>query len=120
MILVDTSIWVDHSRKPLSTLAELLSLEQVIQHPYVTVEMALGNPQNRDSMVADFEAIEQAPVIDHSGLLSFIRAKDLGGTGVGFVDAHLLASAARTNAKVWTSDKRLAAQAERLGLAYQL
>lgn len=119
MILVDTSIWVDHYRQPSTELVELLSLDRVAQHAFVTLEMALGNPKNRDAMVAQFESLEQAVTISQAGMLSFVRTRNLGGTGIGFVDAHLLASASRMNGKLWSSDKRLAAQAARLGLAYE-
>jgi predicted nucleic acid-binding protein len=119
MILVDTSIWADHYRQPLQTLSELLNLEQIVQHPYVTAEMALGNSRDRTGMIAFFMAIDQVPISPLADLMAFVEAKTLWGTGLGFVDTHLLASAARIGCKLWSRDKRLTVQAERLGYSYQ-
>ena len=115
MILIDTSIWIDHYRAPFAELTELLGLEQILQHPFVTAELALGNPSGRSAMVARLDSIDQALVVTQTELLDFVAAKQIGGTGLGFVDAHLLASAERLNCLIWCRDKRLATQAERLG-----
>lgn len=120
MILVDSSIWIDHLRCANAELALALAEGRVVQHGFVTAELALGSLANRDRFIAMLDLLPSAPTIDHSSLLAFITEHRLFGTGLGMVDAHLLASAARLqNATVWTSDRRLAEQGERLGLFYR-
>lgn len=98
----------------MADLENLLDRERIIQHPFVTAEMALGNPRNRQAMIGFLGSIDQAQVCSSQDLLAFVEAKKLSGTGIGFVDAHLLASAMRTRCQVWSRDKRLVAQADRL------
>lgn len=120
MIIVDTSVWADHFRNPAGALAALILSNRIAQHPFVTSELALGNPRDRGSMVAMLEALHNVQPEKNSDLLQFVEQRELGGTGIGFVDAHLLASSATNQALLWTRDKRLQAQAERLGLAYNV
>lgn len=120
MIIVDTSIWADHFRQAVADLTMLVAKDLVLQHPFVTGELAMGNPANRQAMIDTLEALPQAEVIDWSELLSFAGRHELGGTGIGYVDAHLLASAAgRESVRLWTRDKRLADNAKRLSVAHQ-
>jgi predicted nucleic acid-binding protein len=119
VILVDTSVWADHFGKPLDALSRLMTREQILQHPFVTGELALGNPRDRPAMITLLDALPQAEVDDWGDLLEFAARHDLGGTGIGYVDAHLLASAHRHRTRLWSKDKRLASQAGRLGLAYE-
>jgi predicted nucleic acid-binding protein len=119
VILVDTSVWADHYREPLAKLIDLLNREVIIQHPFVTAEMALGNPRNRQAMIAFLGSIDQAVACSTAELLAFVEAKSLWGTGIGFVDAHLLATASRTQRRIWSRDKRLIAQADRLDCLFQ-
>ena len=118
MILIDTSVWADHLHRPNSSLLDGISDGLVVHHPFVTGELALGNPANRMRLVEMLDSLPQMETIEHSALMEFIEENDIGGTGVGFVDAHLLASAHRHGFDLWTTDKRLAIQAERLGLAH--
>lgn len=120
MILVDSSIWIDHLRGANSALALALAEGRVVQHPFVTAELALGSLADRDRFVQMLGLLEPAPTLDQAALLDFITEQRLFGTGLGMVDAHLLGSAARlSRAAVWTADRRLGEQAERLGLAYR-
>lgn len=119
MILVDTSVWADHLHRPIPALLKDISGGLVVHHPFVTGELALGNPTNRRRLVEMLEALPQAGTIGQTALIEFIEDFSIGGTGVGFVDAHLLASARDQGLLIWTTDKRLAAQADRLGLAHQ-
>ena len=119
MILVDTSIWADHFAKTIAGLSELIAGDEVLQHPFVTGELALGNPTDRSAMIATLQSLPQAEVQEPCELLTFAGRHDLGGTGIGYVDAHLLASAHAHGARLWSKDKRLARQAERLALAYE-
>jgi len=119
VILLDTSVWADHFRGAVSHVVELIESGQVIQHSFVTGELALGNPPERETMVSVLDAFPQAPIVPHSDLMAFVQRHELGGSGIGFVDANLLVSVAvADSAELWTRDKRLLAQAERLGLAY--
>lgn len=118
MIVIDTSIWADHIHKRVPELALLLERDLVLQHPFVTGELALGNPRNRQTMIATLDALPQVEVWDPGRLLAFTERQGLGGTGIGYVDAHLLLAAYSRRARLWTRDRRLLAQAERLGLAY--
>lgn len=119
MIIIDSSIWIDHFRRTLPGLLELLATGQVLQHPFVTMELALGSIPDRTVTLSAFRRLAPSPVSDLEATRELIERHDLAGTGIGFVDASLLASAAaRPGILLWTRDKRLAAQAERLGLAF--
>ena len=119
MIVVDTSVWASHFHKKITHLNERLANDEVLQHPFVTGEIAMGNLAARTSTIRFLASIDPAPVGSDSHILEFVEINYLGGTGIGFVDAHLLASVALAKCKLWTNDKRLSAQAERLGLSYQ-
>lgn len=117
MILPDTSIWIDHFRVANPTLAELLPVEEVQVHPFVIVELALGDLQKRGLTLYQLSLLPAATVARTDELLQFISAHDLMATGIGFVDAHLLVSTRlRPDTALWTKDKRLLKQAERLSL----
>lgn len=119
MILVDSSIWIDHLRNANADLALALSEGRVVQHMFVTAELALGSLSERDKFLSMLGFLPAAPVSDQDQLLLFVTEQKLFGTGLGMVDAHLLAStASQSDMKLWTLDKRLAGQAERLGLAH--
>lgn len=119
MILIDTSIWADHVVRPEAALQDLLTDQQVLMHPFVIGELALGNLQNWHQTVAMLKALPSSQVASHEDLLTFIPAANLPGSGVGFVDAHLLAACRLTRAaRLWTRDKRLASKAGELGLSW--
>jgi predicted nucleic acid-binding protein len=116
MILVDTSIWVDHLRTGDRTLVRLLGRTQVLAHPWVTGEIALGQLADRDTVLALLGNLPQAQVATDPELAQFIAQERLHGLGIGYVDAQLLAATRLTpNAQLWTRDRRLAAVADRLG-----
>ena len=117
MILVDTSIWVEHFRSGTPRLADELSAGRVLIHPFVTFELACGNLRNRRGMLDLLNRLPRAPVATHDEALAFVEERALMGRGVGFVDVHLLASTAlAAPAGLWTRDKRLAALAGELSL----
>lgn len=118
LILIDSSVWIDHIRSQLAELSTLLSTQRVVQHPFATGEVALGSMANRERIVATLASLPQAVVGDEASFLHFVQENEIAGTGLGFVDCHLLVSAKRHQATLWTRDKRLHVQAERLGLAY--
>ncbi len=117
MILVDTSIWVDHFRATLPSLVDLIENEQVLVHPFVVGELALGNLSRRDEVLARLHDMPSAPVAEDDEVLAAIDAHRLFGAGIGYVDAHLLAAVRlRPGTTLWTRDKSLNAVAERLAL----
>ncbi len=118
MILVDTSVWVDHLRRSDDTLAELLREGQVACHPMVIGELACGNLGDRRTVLALLSALPAAPRVTDAEVLDFIDAHRLMGKGLGLVDMHLLASCTLANVGLWTRDTRLAQAATDLKLAH--
>jgi predicted nucleic acid-binding protein len=118
VILVDTSVWVDHLRADDKMLADVLEAGQVLAHPFVIGELGLGNLRQRDLVLTTLQDLPQAGTATDREVLHFIRQHALFGSGIGYVDAHLLAAVRLTAAAVlWTRDQRLLAVARRLGLA---
>lgn len=117
LVLADTSIWIDHFRKEDIWFGDLLGHRGVLVHPFVIGELALGNLPNFDKLISDLRDLPQAPAVDDEEVLQLIRHSQLSGSGIGYVDAHLLASVAKMpEAKLLTSDKRLHAAAARLAI----
>lgn len=118
MILVDTSIWVDHLRDNDGALQRLLHVGQVLGHPWVIGEIALGQLRQRHEVIALLNGLPTASVATTHEMLALIDRRELMGRGIGYVDLQLLAATQLTaDATLWTRDKRLAASAARLGLA---
>ena len=119
MILVDTSVWVDHLRRGDAGLAVLLDRASVLAHPFVTGELACGSIAQRAQVIGLLEMLPQATMAQADEVLTFIERARLYALGIGYVDAHLLASVALTaGSSLWTRDKRLLAAAKRLHCAY--
>ena len=119
MILVDTSVWVDHLRRGDTQLASLLENAKVATHPFVIGEIACGSLANRQTVLALLDDLPVATVADSDEVLDYIERHRLYGKGVGYVDVHLLAAVALTeSARLWTRDKRLLAAAVSLRCAY--
>ncbi len=117
MILVDTSVWIDHLRAGDVSLAELLDSSQVLVHPFVIGELACGNLRKRDDLLWLLNALPQAPLASHEEVLHFIECHKLMGKGIGYIDVHLLASTALADtALIWTRDMRLQKLARKLKL----
>ena len=119
MILIDTSVWVDHLRRGDTRVAELLERGAVLMHPFVIGEIACGSLSDRATILELMQDLPMAVVAESDEVLGFVERHGLHGKGIGYVDAHLLASVALTAATtLWTRDKRLRAAADALACAY--
>lgn len=116
MILVDTSVWVDHFRSGLPRLARRLQDGEVLIHPWVMGELACGNLRDRVQVLGLLQGLPAAVVASDAEVLLLIERDQLMGRGIGYVDVHLLASARLSRCHLWTQDRRLAAVAEDQGL----
>jgi len=116
IVLVDTSVWVGHLKRRDATLAALLDEGRVATHAFVLGELALGGLRRRAEILELLAALPSARLVSHEEALAFVEAHELDGTGVGWVDLHLLASAQLDGLRLRTLDTRLAAVARRLGL----
>jgi predicted nucleic acid-binding protein len=121
VILVDSSVWIEHLRLASAILGALLDAGEVLGHPFVMGELALGNLRRRDDILRVLRRLPQANSASHGEVLRFIDREALFGRGIGYVDAHLLAAARLTpGSRLWTRDRRLHAVAAQLGLAATL
>lgn len=119
MVLVDTSIWVDHFRTGDAALVSLLQAGRVCCHPMILGELACGNLQNRKQVLGLLSDLSACVEASHDEVLQMIEHHALMGKGIGFVDAHLLASCMLTGAtQLWTRDKRLARIAQQLSISH--
>lgn len=120
MILVDTSIWIDHLRHGNEELATQLNSAQVLTHPFVIGELACGNLTNRSEVLTLMANLPQVAVATDHEVLFFIEQHRLMGRGIGYIDAHLLAAVSLSSpARFWTRDKRLGSITVDLQLARQ-
>lgn len=120
MILIDTSVWIEHLRTGHQELAHLLDADQALIHPFVVGELACGNLARRQEVLAMLQDLPALPAAENSEVLYFIGRNQLMGLGIGYIDMHLLAAVALAPpARLWTRDKRLEAAADRLGLAHR-
>jgi predicted nucleic acid-binding protein len=121
IVLVDTSVWIRFlsNRAPYAAeLDGLLSRDEVSGHDSVYGELLIGDRGGRGLLLANYEQMHQAPLVPHREVVAFVRERRLHGRGVGWIDAHLLASALVGRLKLWTVDPRLAAMAKELGISY--
>ena len=117
MILVDTSVWVDHLRAGDTQLAGLLEDNAVLMHPFVVGEIACWSMAERALTLELLQHLPTAAVAENTEILGYVERYKLYGKGIGYVDVHLLASAAIGGTKLWTRDRRLLAVARNLGCA---
>lgn len=116
MILADSSVWIDHFRKQNPEMAALLLAEQIVMHPFMTVELALGSLYDRQARLQELNKLDRVTVADTPEVLNMIHARAIYSRGIGFVDAHLLASCLLTpGTRLWTRDGRLQQAAQLLG-----
>jgi hypothetical protein len=119
VILVDTSVWVDHLRKGDARLSSALERSVVFMHPFVVGELACGRMRNRGEVLRLLRSLPPAPVASEEEALRYIDDLKLMGRGIGYVDVHLLASTALAgDLTLWSRDRRLTEVASDLGLAF--
>lgn len=107
MILVDTSVWIDHLRKGNPRLRALLYGNKVLTHPFIIGELACGSLRNRAEILGLLHALPVARVADHEEVLTFVESQRLYSRGLGWIDIHLLASALLSASTLWSLDKDL-------------
>ncbi|HLA24749.1 MAG TPA: PIN domain-containing protein [bacterium] len=107
MILVDTSVWIDHLRVGNPRLASLLQDALVLTHPFVIGELACGRLENREQVLTFLRVLPTAQLAEHNEVLGFVERHRLYGRAIGWIDAHLLASARLSAAALWTLDRPL-------------
>lgn len=121
MILLDTSVWIDHVSQKNDHLFELFKEGKILIHPFMIGEVALGSFRDYDMIIASLLEMPRPAVASEAEVLSLIGNRFLAGSGIGYVDAHLLASTRLTpESMLWTRDKRLRRVAEAMGVAYTL
>ena len=118
MVLVDTSVWVDHLRRGTIGLDAPLGEGQVLCHPFVIGELACGNLKNRSDILSLLQTLPTVRTAEEEEVLQFIEKYRLMGKGLGYIDVHLLASSLLSHAPLWTFDKRLGDAAAVLGVRH--
>ena len=118
MVLVDTSIWVEHLRVGHSGLEALLEEGEVACHELIIGELACGSIKNRREISALLQALPRVVEAEHDEAMRLIDRHRLMGKGLGFIDVHLMASAVLSDTPLWTLDKMLKAESSRLGIAF--
>ena len=119
MTLVDTSVWVDHLRGGDTQLARLLHEGEVLCHPLVIEELALGRLPRREEILELLSILPKATQASHEEFMEFVKRRRPQGQGIGAIDAHLMISALLSRAKLWTRDKRLDRAAAKIGIQTQ-
>jgi hypothetical protein len=118
VILVDTSVWVNHLRHLDEILVASLDRKEVLTHPFVIGEMAMGSLRQREVMIAELRKLPGLPVVADNEVMVLVDRYRLFGTGIGYIDAHLLAAARLAiDVALWTHDRRLQTAATQLGIA---
>ena len=120
MVLVDTSLWVDHLREGNARLAIMLNEGTVVCHPFIIGEIASGTIRNRLEILSLLQSLPMAETVEQNEVLQFIEHNKLAGKGLSYVDIHLLASAVLTGIPLWTLDKQLKQASVKLGIDYKL
>jgi predicted nucleic acid-binding protein len=119
MVLVDSSVWIDHFRKGNDQLVLLLDEGQVFCHHLIIGELSCGNLKKRNQILSFLHDLPQSVPVNHDEVLVFIENNKLMGKGLGYIDVCLLASAVLSDLRIWTLDIRLKETAQSLGLSYR-
>lgn len=122
-VLVDTPVWIRFLQGRLSDaehLDSLLTDRKVLGHEMVMGELLIGDKGGRTTLLEAYARIDFAPMISNADVIEFVRARKLHGSGVGWIDVHLLASAVVAGVRLWTLDQRLQSLAQKLRIHYEL
>ena len=119
MILLDSSVWIDHLRKAEPAVVSLLNDHEVLCHPFVIGEIACGSLAQRQLVVKTLSALPKVTIAEHEEVLSYIKSHQLFSLGLSFIDIHLLASCTLSATQIWTRDRRLNDAATSLSLSYR-
>ncbi len=121
MILVDTSVWIDHLHRVDAALVDLLERDEVFAHPLVIEELGLGTIRDRGEVLSLLANLAPAPMLDHGEVMELVASHRLWGRGLSAVDTHLLGSAllGGGSTRLWTRDRRLRDAAEGVGVAHR-
>ena len=117
MILADTSVWTEHLRNGQELLRGMIAADEVQAHPLVIGELACGRLPNRARTLAQLGRLPQCAAVSDAEVLLFLERRRLAGSGLSYIDVHLLATAAITDTQLWAFDQKLRAEALALGLA---
>jgi predicted nucleic acid-binding protein len=117
MVLADTSVWIEHFRHGAPRFADRLNDGLVLMHPFICGELACGKLKNRPAVLSDRQTLPEAKLASNSEVLQLVESRKLWGRGLGWIDAHLLASAMLSNCRLWTLDKKLRQAATEIGLS---
>jgi predicted nucleic acid-binding protein len=121
-VLVDASVWIRFlaNRTPYAAeLSELLGRDEVSGHQFVYGELLIGDKGGRKALLSNYDRMDRVPLVSHTEVAAFVRDRKLNGRGIGWIDAHLLASALVAQVQLWTADSPLATIATELGIAYE-
>lgn len=118
MILVDTNVWIDHLRRPEPAVGRLVETRRILMHPMILGELACGGMPDRDERLREWRGLPRLDGLEHDVVIDWIESESLAGRGIGFLDAHLLLSVLREDAKLWTRDRSLRTLATRFGVAF--
>lgn len=119
MILVDSSVWIDHFRNNNALLSTHLANGAIVMHEFILGELAIGNFKNRKIILSLLDSIPKLSKLTYDEFIYFLEKNSFYGKGVGFVDIHLLGSTKLAGVKIWTLDKRLLKLANSLNLNYK-
>jgi len=119
MVLVDTSVWVEHFRKGNAHLRKLLNDGEVVCHPFIIGELACGRLQNRSEILDLLEALTVVEVAEHEEALHLVAKHELQFSELGWIDIHLLSSALLNRCNLFTLDKKLRSAAKILRIKTQ-
>lgn len=120
MVLVDTSVWINHLQRPNPVLIDLLERSRVLMHPMVLGELACGSIRGRAEYLHRWRHLPWIAAQEHDVVVAWIESNTIAGSGIGFIDAHLLhAVVDRKETRLWTSDRSLRSLAIRFGVVFQ-
>lgn len=117
MILADTSVWADHLRRGNAHLADALHADSIATHEFVLGELTLGFVRPGAPTLRDLELLPRIPTLSHADAVAVVQRLRLDGSGLGWIDVHLLGACMIAGARLWSLDRRLARVAARVGIS---